>query len=323
VVDQQSQTVEVVRSDNFKVLGRLGGFQDPRDVSISTNTSQSATTLYVSNFGSNQLVAVDLEGIAVSFTGQPGAPSPCAAIKDNQKNRAFIGVGSGPTEVSADCYLQQRAMVCNTLDSSVSLIDVRQNTVLKTLQVGSNPVCCDWNVIQFGALRVAIIVNQGGLNDPAGSASLYLKAPPLSGIYITGQGQQRDGIETTLTDGIRNPTHVWGNQKWIDPPPPAGTLTSAPIEWYVSNTGGTTSVQLLISTQGSIFGLSITPAINQTLQVGLNPTSTILDPFYPDVFAFVSVMGTGSVMAVDPSRSIPPVAISVSGVRRLYSCFTN
>ncbi len=320
-VDERTGTIEVIRSDNFKVLGRLAGFQSPRDVSVSTNSSGTSTTLYVSNFGANQLVGVDLEGITVSFTGQPGAPSPCDAIKDNTNNRAFITVGAGPTEVSADCYLQQRVMVCNSLENSISIVDVKTNKLLKTYEVGSNPVSCDWNTIRFGAIRIALVTNQGGLNDPAGSVSLFINSPPLGGGFL-GAGQTRDGVESTLTDGVKNPTHVWGNQKWIDPPPLAGTLTSVPIIWWVSNTGGNTALDLRLNISG-LFGLSVTPTTNATFTVGPNPSSTVMDPFYPNAIVFSSVIGTGSMTAANPNRSIAPVAIPVPGIRRLYNTFTN
>jgi hypothetical protein len=322
VVDERTATVQVVRSDNFQILGRLAGFSSPRDVSVSTNTSQSATTLYVSNFGSNQLIGVDLEGITVSFTGQPGAPSPCEAIKDNTSNRAIITVGAGPTEVSADCYLQQRVMVCNSLESSITIVNVKTNEVLKTYETGSNPVSCDWNTVNFGGIRLACIANQGGLNDPDGSISMYIQSPPIGGLGFPAAAQNRDGVEATLTDGVKNPTHVWGNQKWIDPPPPFGTLTSLPIYWFASNTGSNTVLDLRLALNG-LFGVSISPSVNSKTIVGLNPTSAIPDAFYPNALQFASVVGTGSMTAVNPLRSIAPFPISVPGIRRLYTCYTN
>jgi hypothetical protein len=324
VVDEQTATVEVVRSDSFKVIGRFVGFQDPRDVGVSTNPSQSATTLYVSNFGSNELIGIDLEGIAVTFGGQPGAQSPCAAIKDNQGTRARIVVGQGPTEVSPDCYIQSRVMVCNSLSSSISMIDPRTNKLLKSYDVGSNPVSCDWNTIQFGRIKVALIANQGGLNDPNGSVSLYINSPPLNGGFL-GAGQVRDAVESTLTTDVKNPTHVWGNQKWIDPPPPPagnGTLTSLPIVWYVSNTGGNTVLDLRLNVAG-IFGLSITPQVNNVLTVGPNPSSACLDAYFPSADLYTSVLGTGSVAAQYPVRTEAPVFILAPGVRRLFTPFSN
>jgi YVTN family beta-propeller protein len=321
VVDEQSATVEVVRSDSFKVIGRFVGFQDPRDVGVATNTSQSATTLYVSNFGSNEVIGVNLQGIAVTFGGQPGAQSPCDAIKDNQGTRARIPVGQGPTEVATDSYLQQTVMVTNSLGGSVTLIDPKTNKALKTADVGSNPVGCDWNTIQFGRIKIGLIANQGGLNDPNGSLSLYIKSPPLNGGFL-GAGQNRDGVESTLTDGIKNPTHVWGNQKWIDPPPPAGTLTSVPVVWYASNTGGNTVMDLRLNVTG-IFGLSITPQVQSTFTVGQNPSSACLDAYFPSADLYTSVLGTGSVGALYPVRNEPSVNILTPGVRRLFTPYTN
>ena len=324
VVDQRSKTVQVVRTDNFKTIGNIAGFSDPRDVSVSTNVAQSATTLYVSDYGSNQLVAVDLEGIAVTYTGQPGAPSPCQSIKDNQKNRALITVPAGPTEVSADCYLQSRVMVTSTLANSITVIDVRTNKVMKTYTVGSNPVSCDWIVLQFGAIRPALVANQGGLNDPNGSISFFLQSPALGGGF-GGAAQTRDGIESTLVDNIKNPTHVFGNQKWIDPPPPPagnGTLSSIPRSWLVSNTGGDTVMDLRINVTG-LFGISITAQALATLKVGPNPSSSCYDAYYPAFFVASSVLGTGSVSFTNPARSIPGTDVRVPGVKRLFTPFTN
>lgn len=323
VVNEATGTVDIVRSDNFKVIGRLSGFTSPRDVSVSTNGNQSLTTLYVTNFGSNQLVAVDLEGIVVSFGGQPGAASPCDAIKDNQINRAFVDVGAGPTEVSADGYLQQRVMVCNSLENSMSIVDVKTNKVIQTNEVGSNPVSCDWNVINFGGTRVALVANQGGLGDPNGSVSLYVQSPPIyGGLLFWGPAQNRDGVEATVSDGMKNPTHVFGNSKWLDPFSLSSTGGASGQFWYVSNTGGDTVVDFNVSLQG-VFSYAITPGVNNTQKVGLNPTSAIPDCFYPNNIQFASVVGTGSMTAVKTDRSLAPVSIRVPGIRRLYSPFTN
>jgi hypothetical protein len=319
VVDERSGTVQVLRSDNLRSIGRLSGFSSPRDVTITHDLSTPLSrrvTLYVTNFGSNQVTALDLDGIKVSFTGQPGAPSPCEAIKDNQKNRAVIEVGAGPTEVAGDSYFNSRVMVCNTLADSVTLIDPFSNTVLKDYEVGSNPVSADWCTIQFNLIRLALVANQGGLADPNGSISMYVNAPPLSGGFL-GAAQVRDGIESTLTDNVKNPTHVFGNINWIN-----GAATSQPLDWLVSNTGGSTVLHLTWSVTG-LFGLSITPGIVKNLTVGTNPTSTVDDPFFPKIHSFTSVVGSGSLAAYDFNRSIPPVHVRVPGMRRLYTCYTN
>lgn len=323
VVDERTGTVEVVRSDNFKIIGRLSGFSSPRDVTISTNTAQSATTLYVSSFGANQLVGVDLEGIAVTFGTQPGQVSPCAAIKDNQKNRAIITVGAGPTEVSGDSYLHQRVMVTNSLENSISIINPATNKLLRTYDVGSFPISCAWCTFNFGQIKFAMIANQGGLNDPDGSISMYINSPPIAGLGFPGAAQVRDGVEATFTDGIKNPTHIFGNIQWLTPPPIfSPPLTSAPIFWLASNTGGRTVVDLRVQTAG-LFGISITPTVNGTFDCGLNPTSACGDAFYPNGDDYMSVVGTGSVAVVDPTRSIDPFRILVPGVRRLFTCYTN
>jgi hypothetical protein len=315
VVNEKTETVDVVRSDTFQTLGRLAGFQSPRDVAQSLNTSLIAANLFVSNFGSNEVVAVNLDTIKVSFSGQPGAPSPCDTIKDNQSTRKLIPVNAGPTDISSDGPLDSRVMVCESLHNSVSIINVASLKVLKSYDVGSNPVSCDWVVSAFGTYKFAVVANQGGLNDPDGSASLYVNTPPLQTFY-PALAQTRDSIEFTLTDGVRNPTHVWGNSDWTQ-----GGYSS-PQEWMLSNTGGTTSLILAQQTTG-VFGLSLSVYAANTINMGPNPSSTILDPYYPNAFAFASVLGTGSLMALDPTRSLDPVATPVPGIRRLYTALTH
>jgi YVTN family beta-propeller protein len=322
VVDQATNTVAVVRSDNFQVMGRLGGFTSPRDVTIMLSQSLSSTTLYVSDFATGQVVAVDLEGISVNFTTQPGSPSPCAAIKDNQNHRQVIEVGQGPTGIVSDSYWQGRVFVCNTLENTVSDINPQTNKERKKMNVGGNPAAAAFSEFQAETILWGMIVNQGGLNDPQGSVSMYINSPPLSGGFV-GAGQKRDGVETTFTDGIRNPTDVWGDIDWITPPPPASPwLTSIHRHWFVANTGGTTVTELNVAFTG-VFGVSVDPVVKGTTEVGRNPTGTIPDSYFPDVFCFAASAGTGSFMGFDPARSIPATAISAPGIRKLYTPYSD
>jgi hypothetical protein len=322
VVDQATSTVAVVRSDNFQVLGRLGGFTSPRDVSLMCSQGLASSTLYVSDFATGQLIAIDLEGIAVNFTSQPGSPSPCAAIKDNQKNRAIIQVGQGPTGVVTDSYWQNHVFVCNTLENTVSDINPQTRKQRKKMTVGGNPAASAFAEFQAETILWGMIVNQGGLNDPNGSVSMYINSPPLSGGFV-GAGQSRDGVETTLTEGIRNPTDVWGDIDWITPPPPASPwLTSIRRHWFVANTGGTTVVELNVAFTG-IFGVSVDPVVRGTTEVGRNPTGVIPDAYFPDTFCFAASAGTGSFLGFDPSRTIPATAIPVPGIRKVYTPYSD
>ncbi len=317
VVDQRTATVAVLDSRNLQTLGRFSGFSSPRDISISTDLSLARTTMYVSDFAANSLVALDMQGLTVNFSGQPGAASPCDAIKDNAARRRVIQVGDGPTRVAADSFLLGRVATANTLDSSVTIVNVTDDSVRGTFDVGSNPVDLDWSIVGFGGIRPCMIANQGGLNDPDGSVSLYLQAPPLSGGFL-GAGQNRDGIESTFIDKIKNPTGIWGNQQWLNP----FTGNSIPIVWYVANTGGRTVLDLRLNITG-LFGVSVTPTAAQTKDVGPNPSFATLDPFYPNAFLFAAVSGTGSLAAMDPNRPIPPTNIFVGQLRRYATCFTH
>lgn len=315
VVDQRTNTVAVVSTINFQTLGRFGGFSSPRDVGLTTDGSGARTSLFVSDFAANNLVAIDLQGLVVSFAGQPGAASPCEAIKDNAKNRTTIPVGRGPTAVSAEFGLLNKVATTNTLDASMTIVNVQDNTVQGTYEVGSNPVDLDWCIVGAGVIRPLMIANQGGLNDPDGSVSLYLQAPPLTGTFF-GAAQTRDGIESTFTDNVKNPTGIWANQV-INV-----VGTSAPLVWYLANTGGRTVLELRLQFTG-LFSISGTPTVGQTKEVGPNPSFATLDPYYPNAFLFAAVSGTGSVAAMDPIRPIPPTNVFVGQIRRYWTAFTH
>jgi hypothetical protein len=317
IVDQRSATVLVVDSRNMKTLGRFAGFSSPRDVGMSTDFGAARVTLWVTDFGAKQVVGIDLASIAVNLGGQPGAQSPCDAIKDNQNNRVFLPTGNGPTDVSADSFLLNRVMVVNSLSNSVTLIDAARGKVLKDYQVGGNPLSCDFTLWGFGALDVAAICNQGGLADPSGSVSMYLRAPPLQN-FLPALAQQRDDIEATLTDQVKNPTYVWGNQEWASP----ATGNSVPQVFFVPNTGGKTILDLRINVTGT-FGLLIDLQANQVREVGFNPTGVMYDAYFPNQFIFSCVAGEGKFAGMDSLRNLPPQTITVPGIRRIFTCFSH
>ncbi len=316
VVDQRTASVAVLDSRNLQVLGRFTGFSSPRDVTIATDLSLSRTSMYVSEFAANQMVQLDLQTITVNFGGQPGAASVCDLIKDQSNRRTFIPTGRGPTRIAADSFLLNRVASANTLDSSVTIVNVRDNSVRGTHETGSNPVDLDWSILGFGAADLCMIANQGGLNDSNGSVSLYLRA--ATGGPRAGAAQTRDGIDATLTDQIKNPTAIWGNQQWLSPL----SGNSVPLRWYVSNTGGDDIAGLTFQVTG-LFGINISPNITSTREVGFNPSGALLDPFYPNAFLFAAVAGTGQLAGGDPTRNVPMTLVRVPGIRKLATCFTH
>lgn len=321
VVDQRSATVLVVDSRNLKVIGRFGGFSAPRDVTIAHDLGNAYVTLLTTDFASSNLVGVDLSAIAVNLNGQPGAQSPCDAIKDVQDRRTTLAVGRGPIGVAADSFLFNKAIVVNSFDNSASVIDVKRNVVSKTVDVGGNPLDVDWTLYGFGSIDVACISNQGGLNDPNGSISLYVRAPPLGG-GILGAAQNRDGVEFTLTDGVKNPTNVWGNQWCFYTGTAAdGGIPGGP-QWLIPNSGGKDVFQLFLQVSG-LFGLQISVQANQARTVGLNPTSSTFDAYYPNGFWYTAVPGQGQIAGLDPVRNIPSQNVQVPGIRRLFTCFSH
>jgi hypothetical protein len=109
VVDQRSASVLVLNSINLQVLGRFTGFSSPRDIGLSTDFSGAKTgptrvTMFVSDFGAQNVTTLDLTSLSVSLVGQPNKASPCESIQDNASLRTVIPVGRGPTEVAGDSY---------------------------------------------------------------------------------------------------------------------------------------------------------------------------------------------------------------------------
>jgi hypothetical protein len=315
LVDQRSATVQVIDSRNHKVLSRFGGFAAPRDVAIASDYAKARTTLYVSDFGANQVVGIDLNSFTVNFGGQPGAASPCDEIRDNAQNRQFIPVGRGPTGIAADAFLLNRAIVCNAVDNSASVIDVRRGEVVRTVDVGGNPADVDFTFWLAGAVDIAAIANQGGFQDPDGSISLFLRAPPLQAGFLAA-AQHRNGIESVLDDGVKNPVSIAGVSEW------AYGQFASPTGWFVANAGGKTIMQLGVNVTG-VFGLAITTNVLQTREVGFNPQSAMLDGYYPNQFLFASVTGQGQFAAMDYLRKINPTMINVPGIRRIYTAFSH
>jgi hypothetical protein len=317
VVDQRSSTVLLLDSRNLKVLGRFAGFSSPRDIGMSTDFRANRVTMWVTDFGARQCVGIDLTSIAVNLGGQPGSQSPCDSVKDNEKNRVVIPTGNGPTDVAGDSYLLNRALVVNSLSNSVTLIDAARNKALKDYEVGGNPLSCDFTLWGFGGIDVAAITNQGGLADPDGSVSLYLRAPPLQP-GLSAAGQYRDGIEATLTDQVKNPTYIWANQEWANPQ----TGNSSPQVFFVPNTGAKTIFDLRVTITGA-FGLLIDLQANQVREVGFNPTGVMYDPYYPNTFIFACVAGQGQFAGMDALRNLPPQSITVPGIRRFFTCYSH
>ena len=312
MVDQRTKTVAVVDSRNFKILGRFAGFVSPRDVTVSTNFGRNTTTLWVSDFASNQVVGVDLQSITVTFGGQPGAPSPCDAINDNsqQDRRFFVEVGQGPTGISADSFLNARVMVCNTMGNSISIVSVGRAEKVNDYEVGSTPVDCDWTMIGLGAIPLGMVANQGGLNDPDGSISVYIENFP------TGFSGTRTGIENTFTDKVKNPSSVYGQQQWIN-----GFGNAIPgQEFFIPNTGSNTVVEYGVTVTGG-FGTSVNAAPIYTYDIGLNPTSASYDPFYPALFIFASAAGNGAVGAAEPRRATPATLNRAPGIQRIFTAY--
>lgn len=317
VVDRRTSSVAVLDSRNLQVIGRFGGFAQARDISVGTDFGLARVTLFVSDFGSNQVAALDLSSIVVSFGGQPGAQSVCDAISDPTQNRIFTDTGRGPTSVSAETVILGDVMICNTLDNSVTVLNQRDLSLRGTHEVGSAPVDCDFSLDAFGGNKRALIVNQGGPRDPDGSVSVFYRGPGRALNLLIGGNQLLDGVQSTLTDGVKNPTNVWGNQQWAFD----GLGRSIPQVWYVANSGGDTVLQI---TQGSagLFGAAIV-ANSTPFEVGLNPTSALLDPFFPNAFVFAAVAGTGQIAGLDPARPLSAEYSLIPGVRRLFTTYSH
>lgn len=317
VVDQRSSAVLIVDSRTLRTIGRLTGFGRPRDLSVSTDLGLSRTTLWVSDFSASTLVGIGVQGLSVRAGAQPGAMSACDALTDDPRARLVVPTARGPTGVAADAFLRDRVAVACTLDDALTIVNVRDGKVLGNLAVGGAPVDVDWLMLGYGTYHAALVANQGGPADPMGSLSLYFRSQSLTPGRF-GAGQARDGIEATLTDEVRNPTRVWGNQQWLDP----RTGSALPLLWLVPNTGGETVIEVQLGVSG-LFGVTVQPSVAQTHRVGQNPTSATFDPFFPMGHLFAAVSGSGTVAGIDFARPAAPVEIRVPGVRELFTAYSH
>lgn len=114
VVVNNSQKIEVVDANNFKSLHTIAGLSSPRYF-LAVDSSKA----YVSDWVSNQVKIIDLLNLTV--TGS-------------------VNVGEGPEQMAKS---NNKVYVANVggfgNDSTISIIDITTNSVIKTIVVGLNP----------------------------------------------------------------------------------------------------------------------------------------------------------------------------------------
>ncbi len=114
IVVNNSQKVEVVSMENFQNQGTITGFSGPRYI-LPVNNSKA----YVSDWFANELKIVDLNTLSVT---------------------GVIPVGAGPEQMAQS---GNKVYVTNVggfgSDSTVSVVDVTTDMVIKTINVGVNP----------------------------------------------------------------------------------------------------------------------------------------------------------------------------------------
>lgn len=260
VVDEANRNVAVVGTRDSKVVHRFKNLATPRGLGTST-FFDGGLTLYISNYGSNTLTALDLSQTT------PGAAFADSFLKgvDDPSNlhRLDIAVGQGPIGV-ARAPDQNEVFVVNSLDSTCTLVDSAQFKVIKSFSVGSNPyeiaVTPTFNIGNF-----AFITNQGTGPDD-GSVSLFWGGPGALGARAAPYD-----IESHLT-GFKTPKGVtWG-------------YATDPANIWVAESGGDQVTRLTLQVVGGGFTGNILPATTAQVKVGKNPNDVTLEPLFPGGF---------------------------------------
>jgi YVTN family beta-propeller protein len=166
IVVNNSQKVEVVSMSGFNSVATITGFSSPRYFIATQSTG------YVTDWISNSVKVVSLA--TNSVTGS-------------------IAVGNGPEQMA---IANGKLYVVNSggfvMDSTVSIIDLNSNTVIKTLTVGINP-----NSLQQDAQGKIVVICGGSTgqdfiggtaDDLAGSAAeIDPVADSVTASFVLGQ----------------------------------------------------------------------------------------------------------------------------------------
>ncbi|MBN8886745.1 MAG: YncE family protein [Rudaea sp.] len=321
VVNYTDSTVSVIDQSTNKVVTTVptrvaATTTDPAKPGIGVNPvgiaiNPAGTRVYVVNFGDS------------TDTKTPGTVSVIDSTNPAAANPAIvttITVGIRP-QIIAINPAGTTAYVTNTVDNTLSAINLATNTVTATIKVGGYPVGVAFTpdgtkayVTLADKSRVAVIdaVNNAALStialsysnpigiviDPAGKFA-YVSD------YAFGDYGQKGAVSVIdLAAGVETTAIPVGAG------PNAIAISSDGVTVYVANYyDGTLS---LISTA--------TKAVTALVGIGINPSGISLDS--TGTYAYVSIAGGGSVAIVDLSVNVARGPIGV-GQTPLYSVTTS
>ncbi|MEN8149439.1 MAG: Ig-like domain-containing protein [Planctomycetota bacterium] len=308
VIDTTKRDVVVMSTDTMEVICRWKAFADPRGLAISPD----GKTLYVTDYASNTLSALDISKIT------PWATRADEVMKHlaDPGVRVDFDVGRGPIGCAVfpdRTYI----MVCNSLDGSITELNTASGKTVATLNVGGTPTdVAVTNLVYVGITPIGwfawITCPDGG--DGSGAVAMWWHS------VLSGPGGRTPSgigsIQATLT-GFNRPTSVQYDY---------GTTGDGLRSAFVTNSGGNTISKVSINISGGGFTLTFLPSVTQTIKVGMNPTSVCLDPCMmirpirqPPILC-VAVRGTGNIVFTDSAQvSRPQYFLKVPGVSRVAS----
>ena len=309
MIDQADESVAILNSATGRVEGHFKGLGTPRGIGMTSPGSAGNTpVLLVSNFGQATVTAIDIGPIT------PGQPI-CTAVKeleDDKSRRVFMPTGRNPSGVAAYWGTQgiPAAGVVSQADGEFQVFDPRSLAPLngsflgvlsESYGVGENPIDCGWSpYFPLQGWIFAFIANQGGVQNPTGSVSLWWNATTGFNPFNSRSGT----IATTVTEGINIPGLITVNN------------TNYGNWFHVPNTGSDDIAGLDVSFVGGYIYTTPTVSVVTSRPVGDNPTSMSFAGYLGVDIAFVPLPGLGVVGAYTlESTVVPPVYFSLPGAR--------
>lgn len=307
-IDEAREAVAVINTGTGKVEGHFNGTGSPKGIAISGPGSTGLSpTIFVTNFGQGTVTAIPIGTI------QPGQAICTAlnALKDDISRRLFMQTGRNPVGIACEFFGIPLGMVVNQADSNVQAFDPQTlqppdrlglGTLSQKYPVGENPIDVCWSPFIPGTGIFAYIVNQGGIDNPSGSVSLWWNS--TGGPFAATTGAVTGSVENGLTVPGR---------------PISDPLA---LSCYVPNTGSDTIAKVDITVQGGGLFSTIQPKVGALRPVGLNPTKmTWTGP--PGAFvALASLAGRGEVAVWERNATIgAPALYRLPGVRSVFSAW--
>jgi hypothetical protein len=313
MIDEANESVAIVHSATGRIEGHFNGIGTPKGIAMTSPFSAGSTPiLFVTNYGQATLTGIDIGPI------QPGLPI-CTAIQelqDDQSRRLYMPTGRNPAGVAA--YWGNAAIpaagLVNQSDGEFQIFDPRTlapigssflGVLSDTYSVGENPIDIAWSpYFAASGWIFAYVVNQGGIQNPTGSVSVWWNATTGFAPFNSRSGT----IATTITDGMNVPGRVTSNP---------GVLGNS---FYVPNTGGDEIVGVNLGQVGGYIYTTITATVGSTRPVGDNPTGISWTGLLNADVAIVPLPGLGVVGAYGLDSTItPPVYFSLPGARYTFA----